>query len=135
MSYSRPTNSTAAMENPNIVLEILKDVGIPTLTLIGGWFAHLFRSRQKKEGDILENVQQILTMQKAYIAEQDAENKKTRDMNARLEKKLDDKRESIRKANKCKYTAEGDGCPVLKHEDYLDEKCQNCNLKNADGEN
>lgn len=123
------------MENPNILLEILKDVGIPVLSLIGGWFAHLFRSRQKREGDILENVQQILQMQKDYIADQDVQNKKNCDMIARLERKLDDKRESIRKANKCKYTAEGDGCPVLKHEDYLDEKCQNCNLKNADCEN
>lgn len=115
----------------SVYIEILRDVGIPILTLIGGWFAHLFRTKQKKEQDILANVQQILQMQKEYIADQDAENKKTRDMNARLEKKLDDKRESIRKANKCKFTAEGDGCPVLIHEDYLDEKCKECYLKDA----
>ena len=118
------------MVEPNILLEILRDVGIPALTLIGGWFAHMFRTKQKKEADVLDNVQQILQLQKDYIAEQDAENKKTRDMNARLERKLDEKRESIRKANKCKYTSEGDGCPVLIHEDYLDEKCKNCDLKN-----
>lgn len=118
------------MVEPNILLEILRDVGIPALTLIGGWFAHMFRTKQKKEADVLDNVQQILKLQKDYIAEQDAENKKTRDMNARLERKLDEKRESIRKANKCKYTSEGDGCPVLIHEDYLDEKCKNCDLKN-----
>jgi septal ring factor EnvC (AmiA/AmiB activator) len=121
---------------PNILLEILRDVGIPALTLVGGWFAHMFRTKQKKEADVLDNVQQILKLQKDYIAEQDAENKKTRDMNARLERKLDEKRESIRKANKCKFTTEGDGCPVLNHEDYLDEKCKNCDLKNhAEGEN
>ena len=121
-------------ESTSLVLTLLKDVGIPLLTLIGGWFAHLFRTKQKKENDILSNVQQILTMQKTYIAEQDAENKKTRDMNARLERKLDDKRESIRQANKCKYTAEGDGCPVLIHEDELDVKCKNCELnKHAEG--
>lgn len=113
----------------SVVIELLERVGIPTLTLIGGWFAHVFRSKQRKEQDILSNVQQILNLQKEYIAEQDSENKKTRDMNARLEKKLDDKSESIRQANKCKYTAEGDGCPVLVHEDYLDEKCRNCDLK------
>ena len=117
------------MVEPNILLEILRDVGIPAVTLIGGWFAHMFRTKQKKEADVLDNVQQILQLQKDYIAEQDAENKKTRDMNARLERKLDEKRESIRKANKCKYTSEGDGCPVLIHEDYLDEKCKNCDLK------
>lgn len=115
---------------PNILLEILRDVGIPAITLVGGWFAHMFRTKQKKEADVLDNVQQILKLQKDYIAEQDAENKKTRDMNARLERKLDEKRESIRKANKCKFTTEGDGCPVLIHEDYLDEKCKNCDLKN-----
>lgn len=118
------------MVEPNILLEILRDVGIPALTLVGGWFAHMFRTKQKKEADVLDNVQQILKLQKDYIAEQDSENKKTRDMNARLERKLDEKRESIRKANKCKYTTEGDGCPVLIHEDYLDEKCKNCDLKN-----
>lgn len=114
------------------VFEIVERVFLPILTLIGGWFAHLIRSRQKKESDILDNVKVILEMQKQYIAEQDEENRKTRNMNARLEKKLDDKRESIRKANKCQYTAEGDGCPVLAHEDELDEKCKNCNLKNYD---
>lgn len=124
------------MEQPNILLEILKDVGIPVLTLFGGWFAHMFRTKQKKEMDVLANVQQILAMQKEYIADQDAENKKTRDMNARLERKLDEKRESIRQANKCKYTATDEGCPVLVHEDYLDDKCRNCNLRDdVEGKN
>lgn len=118
-----------------VIVDMAERVLLPVLTLIGGWFAHLFRSKQKKEQDILANVQQILQMQKDYIAEQDEENKKTRNMNARLEKKLDDKRESIRKANHCRFTSEGDGCPVLKNEDLLDEKCKNCNLnQNADCE-
>lgn len=112
-----------------IVVDILERVGVPLITLAGGWFGHVIRTKQKKEQDILANVQQILQLQKDYIAEQDEENKKTRNMNARLEKKLDDKRESIRKANKCKYTNEGDGCPVLRHEDELDEKCKDCYLK------
>ena len=120
------------MEQPDIIIELLERIGLPILTLFGGWFGHMFRTKQKKEQDILSNVQQILTMQKEYIAEQDADKKKTRDMNARLEKKLDDKRESIRQANKCKYTATDDGCPVLAHEDYLDEKCKNCDLNNHD---
>lgn len=114
-----------------VIVDMAERVLLPVLTLIGGWFAHLFRSKQKKEADILQNVMQILDLQKKYIADQDAENKKTRDMNARLEKKLDDKRESIRKANRCKYTAEGDGCPVLAHEDELDEKCRDCYLREA----
>jgi hypothetical protein len=117
------------MEDSNIILLILEKVGIPALTLVGGWFGGVFRSKQKKEADILDNMKQILQMQKAYIADQDAENKKTRDMNARLERKLDGKNASIRQANKCQYTNEGDGCPVLVHEDILDEKCKNCTLK------
>ena len=115
-----------------VVVEVIERAVLPILTLFGGWFAHVIRTKQKKESDILDNVKVILEMQKTYIAEQDAENRKTRNMNARLEKKLDDKRESIRKANHCKYTAEGDGCPVLRHEDELDEKCKNCSLNSND---
>ena len=117
-----------------VVIEVLEQVGIPALTAIGGWFASVWRNKQRKENDILQNVTQILQFQKDYIAEQDKENRKTRDMNARLEKKLDDKRESIRKANKCQYTNEGDGCPVLRHEDELDDKCKECYLKEAQGD-
>ena len=120
------------IENGTDVIDVVERIGLPILTLIGGWFAHLFRSKQKKEADILANVQQILSLQSDYIAKQDSENKKTRDMNARLEKKLDDNRESIRQANKCQFTAEGDGCPVLNHEDKLDEKCKNCKLAHCD---
>ncbi len=119
------------MQTP-VVIEIIERAVLPILTLLGGWFAHVVRTKQKKESDILDNVRQILEMQKQYIAQQDEENKKTRNMNARLEKKLDDKRESIRKANHCKFTSEGEGCPVLKHEDELDEKCKNCNLNQHD---
>lgn len=118
------------MTDTPLIIELLKDIGVPIVTLMGGWFAHLIRSKQKKEADILDNMKQILSLQRDYIASQDSENKKTRDMNARLERKLDEKRESIRQANKCKHTAEGDGCPVLIHEDELDDKCKNCNLKN-----
>lgn len=124
------------MAEPSIFIELLKDVGIPVLTLLGGWFGHMFRTKQKKEADILDNMKQILQVQREYIASQDAENKKTRDMNARLERKLDDKSASIRQANKCQFTAEGDGCPVLNHEDELAEKCKTCELKkHADREN
>lgn len=109
------------------VLEILERAVLPILTLVGGWFAHLIRSKQKKEHDILDNVMQILNMQKEYIAEQDSQNKETRDINKRLEAKLDKKNKSIRKANWCKYTNEGDGCPVLVNEEkYEEDKCENC---------
>lgn len=113
---------------PSLVMGFLESFVLPILTAVIGWFANVWRTKQKKEADVLTNVTQILEMQKQYIAEQDAENKKTRDMNRRLEKKLDDKRESIRKANKCQYTNEGDGCPVLANEDKIDDRCKDCNL-------
>lgn len=113
---------------PSILVGILESFVLPLLTAVIGWFANVWRTRQKKEADILTNVTQILEMQKQYISEQDNENKKTRDMNRRLEKKLDDKRESIRKANKCKFTNEGDGCPVLANEDKNDDRCHDCKL-------
>lgn len=113
---------------PSTVLNFLESFILPIVTALIGWFTAVWRNKQKKESDVLMNVTQILEMQKQYIAEQDEENKKTRDMNRRLEKKLDDKRESIRKANKCKYTNEGEGCPVLANEDKIDDRCKDCNL-------
>lgn len=118
------------------VVEVLKDIILPAFTAVVGWFASIWRSRQKKETDVLTNVQQILGLQKEYIASQDAENKKTRDMNARLEKKLDDKRRSIRQANWCKFTNEGDGCPVLNHEQKIDgDRCETCQYNKEEGDN
>lgn len=123
------------MEGGTIILDMMRDVALPVITAIIGWFASIWRSKQKKEKDVLENVTQILDMQRKYISDQDEENRKTRDLNRLLEKKLDDKCESIRRANHCRYTAEGDGCPVLAHEDELDDQCKRCELKHAHGEN
>ena len=125
------------MEGGSIIVDIMRDVALPIVTAIIGWFASIWRSKQKKEKDVLENVTQILDMQKTYIADQDEENRKTRDLNRLLEKKLDDKRESIRRANHCRYTAEGDGCPVLAHVfenapdidsvcEHIDERLETC---------
>lgn len=111
----------------SIIVELLKDVALPAATAVVGWFASVWRTRQKKEADVLENVTQILAMQKQYIAEQDDENKKTREINKRLERKLDDMRRSIIQANWCKFTNEGDGCPVLNHEKKTEgEGCDSC---------
>ena len=115
------------------VLDVLERVGLPALGIVGGWFAHLIRSKQKREHDILDNVMQILDAQKQYIADQDAENKKTRDINRRLEAKLDGKNKSIRKANWCQYTNEGDGCPVLINEEKNEpDKCETCKYRGND---
>ena len=113
---------------PSSILAFLESFILPIVMALIGWFTAEWRNKQKKESDVLTNVTQILEMQRQYIAEQDEENKKTRDINRRLEMKLDDKRESIRKANKCKFTHEGEGCPVLANEDKIDDRCKDCNL-------
>lgn len=113
--------------NGDLLIGIAQTVILPTVTAIGGWFASIWRSKQKKEADILDNVKQILELQKAYIEEQANTIKETKEMVQRLEKKLDKKSKSIRKANFCKYTSEGDGCPVLTQEEKCEQdKCETC---------
>lgn len=108
---------------------------LPIITLLGGWFGHLFRSKQKKESDILDNVKQILILQKSYIEEQAGMLKETKDMNRRLERKLDKKDRSIRRANICKFTSEGDGCPVLDSEEkYETDYCADCAYNKKEGD-
>lgn len=111
------------------MLEMLRDVALPAVTAAMGWFASIWRSRQKKEKDILENVTQILEMQKSYIAEQDERNRK-------LDRKLDDKRRSISQANWCEYVSKGGGCPVLIHEHEFDiDSCDTCEHNLAKDDN
>jgi len=130
------------MEETGILLPILQGVVLPIITAVIGWFANVWRNKQKKEKDILTNVQQILTIQKEYIAEQQGTIVETKNMNKRLEAKLDKKNKAIRKANWCKYTNAGDGCPVLneeeKNDDTIEPVCNACQFKldeNAESKN
>ena len=117
-------------------LQFLEKFVLPVITLVVGWLAKGWRTRQKKEQDILSNVQQILSSQKDYIADQDERNTKSNNMIARLEKKLDDKNRSIRRANGCKYTNMDGGCPVLNSEEDNDKSpCDNCTYKKQEEEN
>lgn len=121
-----------------LLYHIALNIGLPTLTLFAGWFGQAWRSKARRKGDELENTQQIITMQRDYIAEQQQQLAKYNATNQRLEAKLDKKNKSIRQANKCQYTNEGNGCPVLVHEEKTEQdKCETCkyNLENADGEN
>ena len=38
-----------------VVIEILERVGIPALTAIGGWFASVWRNKQRKENYIRQS--------------------------------------------------------------------------------
>ena len=103
---------------------------LPVLTALIAWFANAYRNKQKKEHDVLDNVQRIIDLQNAHIMKAEAALEKSDRQNQRLDAKLDRKNKSIRKANNCKYTAEGDGCPVLIQEEVnervYDEGCRMC---------
>lgn len=112
--------------------DIANTIILPSLTAVGGWFASVWRSKQKKEADVLDNVKQILELQKEYITEQQEVIAENKNMIKRLEAKLDRKSKSIRQANRCKYTNEDDGCPVLVCEEKFDEsapECSTCKYK------
>ena len=121
-----------------LLYHIALNIGLPIVTLFAGWFGQAWKSKAQKKADDLDNTQQIITMQREYIAEQQANLAKYNSVNQRLEAKLDRKSKSIRQANKCRYTNEGDGCPVLVHEEKNDEdRCETCkfNVENADCSN
>lgn len=114
-------------------LVIMREIGMPVFTLVFGWFANAWRNKQKKEKDVLDNVVQILDIQKAYIAEQDKSHAKDREIIAKIEAKLDSKERSIRQANYCKFTNEGNGCPVLNSEEKSSgDQCRQCKFKKED---
>lgn len=111
----------------SIIMDFLQNIAVPALAAVVGWFAKTWRSKQKKEADILTNVTQILEMQRSYIAEQDKDKREEREVRNRLEEKLDMKEESILQANRCKHANDDGGCPVLIHEQATDDsKCASC---------
>lgn len=130
------------MEQYPLLFEIARDIGLPIVTLLIGWFGQAWRSKAQKKADELDNTQQIINMQREYIATQQHQLAKYNMVNQRLEAKLDRKNKSIRQANKCKFTNEGDGCPVLTHEENgevkEDNRCETCQynpeVSHADGQ-
>ena len=103
---------------------------LPVITAVLGWLGSAYRSKQKKESDTIANFQAMRDADRAFILECRADLKESRDMNKRLEAKYNRKCKSVRAANKCKFTNEGDGCPVLEQEDknerIYDIECANC---------
>ena len=123
------------MEQYPLLFEVARDIGLPIITLLIGWFGQAWKSKAQRKADELDNTQQIITMQRDYIAEQQRQLAKYNMVNQRLEAKLDRKNKSIRQANKCKFTNEGSGCPVLSHEERDDQdRCETCKFNEDDAE-
>lgn len=103
---------------------------LPIATAVVGWLTNAYRNKQKKESDIISNFQAMRDADREFILECRADLKESRDMNKRLEAKYNRKCKSVRAANKCKYTIEGEGCPVLiqeeKNETIYDADCHKC---------
>lgn len=95
---------------------------LPAITMIVGWLGSAYRNKQKREGDIIANFQLMRDADKEFMIDLKTELLESKKMRQRLEAKLDRKNKSIRKANQCPHTAEGDGCPVLIQE----EKNEHC---------
>lgn len=116
------------------VMELLKSVALPVVTGFLGWVYSKYRNKQEREKDILDNVQRIIDIQDEQIKKQDLALHKSDHIAQRLEAKLDRKNKSIRQANNCPYTIQGDGCPVLrqeeKNEHCYDLDCTKCEHHN-----
>lgn len=97
--------------------DIMIQFVLPVLTALIAWLGNAYRNKQKKEHDVLDNVQQIIEMQKEYINGQNETLIATRNMLARIQKKYDYKAASIRKAYNCSVPSEE--CPVLIHEGHI----------------
>lgn len=111
--------------------EILIQVVVPIALGLLGWFGNAYRNKQKKEKDVLDNVQQVLDIQNKQIEKQNEYIEKQDKALERMTERDERKRESIKKAYKCKVPSED--CPVLIHDaqshaaDY--DKCATCEYK------
>lgn len=116
--------------------DLITQVLVPILTGIIAWFGNAYRHKQKKESDIISNFQAMRDADREFIEECRADLKESRDMNKRLEAKYNRKSKSVRAANKCKYTNEGEGCPVLVQEEKNERcygiDCEECEYHNKD---
>ena len=103
---------------------------LPIVTLILGWLTSSYRNKQKKENETITNFQLMRDADKEFMTDLKNELVESKNLRKRLEAKLDRKNKSIRKANNCPHTNDGDGCPVLNQEEanerIYDEGCRLC---------
>lgn len=118
---------------------VIFEIALPIVMAILGWFLNAYRNKQKKEKDILDNVQQVIDIQKAHIAqckdelkEMQTERAIERAAHKKLEEKYDHKVRAVKEA----YDCEGDTskCPVLMY-DKNHHLCETCDLRNPDCKN
>lgn len=111
------------------------DVALPLAMAVIGWLSSSYRNKQKKENDIIANFQLMRDADKEFMTDLKLELSESKKLRQRLETKLDRKNKSIRKANQCPHTIEGDGCPVLiqeeKNEYCYGGECANCSQSKA----
>lgn len=119
------------------ILDAVGAAVIPVVTAVLGWVGNAYRNKQAKERDIMANVKEMMGIQNDFIAglkanidERDASLNEIKRINHRLETKLDQRDRAIRKANFCRFTSEGDGCPVLMQDEpdhpFYKELCDKC---------
>lgn len=103
-------------------------VALPVVTGVVGWATNAWRNAQKKENDTIANFQLMRDADKEFMTDLKNELVESKNMRKRLEAKLDRKNKSIRKANSCPHTIEGDGCPVLSQEEKNEQlyDCESC---------
>ena len=61
------------------------DFVLPIVMGVVGWLGSAYRSKQKKEGDILDNVQRIIDIQDAHIKKSEEALAKSENLTKRLD--------------------------------------------------
>lgn len=118
-----------------LLYNIALNIGLPIVTLFAGWFGQAWKSKAQKKADDLDNMQQIISMQREYITEQQGQMDRYNENLRRVEEKLDEKREAIRQANKCTHVKKGGKCPVLTRDENLGcGKCETCKYNEGEGD-
>lgn len=109
--------------------EILIQFILPIFTALIAWLGTAYRNKQRKEKDILDNVKQIIDIQKEFISKQENTIKETAQRLAVVDRRYAHKTAAIRKAYNCPVPSEE--CPVLQHDAMWDDAecgghCDNC---------
>ena len=94
-------------------VDVLATYIMPAVSAATGWFANAWRNRQKKDADVLQNVEQIIQLQRTYIEDQKTRLAEFGDAMQRMERRLESRERSIMKARNCRIVKTDDDCVVL----------------------